>query len=157
VQVRSSRGHDRLRRSSGGALRGPIEVIGRSGVLVGLALVVVASALAFALTSTTASHSGLPSRIEVGFGVIASTTTSTTVTTSSSTLSTTTAPRPTTTTSTTSPGASLHPPKAKGNEQTTVIRPVPTVRVEDDKGRQIDDEGAESTSGTADHETSGDH
>jgi hypothetical protein len=47
--------------------------------------------------------------------------------------------------------------EAPGAEHTTVVRSVPIVRVEDVRGRPVDDPGAEAASGYADHETPADH
>ena len=69
----------------------------------------------------------------------------------------TTIPRPSTTTSTSPQRSTTSPSGTTGNEQTTVVKPISTVRVEDDDGSPIDNEGVEAASGNSDHETSGDH
>jgi hypothetical protein len=133
-------------------------VIGRSGAVVGLMLVVVGSAFAFALTSSTAAHTTLPSHIEVGSGIATQPTSPVATTTTSTPLSSTTStstPHSATATTSTIPKRSTTSPSS--NEQTTVVKPVPTVRVEDDHGSPIDDEGAEGASGKSDDQTSGDH
>ena len=135
-----------------------VGVIGRSGAVVGLMLVVVGSAFAFALTSSTAAHTSLPSHIEVGAGVTTQSTSPVVTTTTSTPSSSTTLPgTPPSVTSTTSGVPKSSTTRSGANEQTTVVKAIANVRVEDDRGSPIDDEGVEAKSGNSVHETSGDN
>ena len=97
--------------------------------LIGAAVLSVAAApvLAFSLTVSGAAHTSLPPALEVGNGRVATTTiaTSTTIAPSTTIAST------TTTTTTTVPNT-------RSGKETTVVAPIPTVRIEDDKGRKLD-------------------
>lgn len=140
--------------------RGRFRILGKSGAVVGFALVVVASALAFALTSSTAARTTLPAQLEIAANSTTTSTssppsvTSTTATTTTtvvigSTTSTTAAPTSTSVSTTTIP-------ETLGDGKTTVVKAVPTVRVEDDNGKQLDYEANEPTSPTSDDTSSKD-
>lgn len=145
-------------RSGGASTRGRVGVLGRSGAVVGLLLIVVASALAFALTDSTAARTTLPSQIQIGRAATTapsavSTTISATTTTAVS--PSTTSPQVTSTTislplTTSVPSTTIASSSSNSGKTTIVVKAVPTVRVEDDKGNQLGDEGSEAGTGAVD-------
>ena len=148
-------GHDRPAKSGGsapgnfGVRRARAEIIGRSGVLFALVLVVGGSVLAFALTSSTALRVSLPPQIEVGPGVT-TTTTTTTTTTIPFFPTTTTATSVPPTTATSEPRSTTTLPATAGDKKTTVVKSYPTVRIEDNSGKQIDGEGTKKVTSASD-------
>ena len=87
-------------------------------------LVAAAPVLAFSLTVSGAAHTSLPSALQIGNGRVATTTIAPPTTVGSTTTTT------TTTTTTVVPATTI--------KQTTVVAPIPSVSLEDDKGRRLD-------------------
>lgn len=169
VDVESSKRHASQGLSNSGGLtsRGRVGILGRSGAAVGLLLVVIASALAFVLTDSTAARITLPQQIQIRAStttvppaVPTTSTTSTTTTTSlsSSTSTTTSTPSSSTTPSpiSTSVPSTTIAPSASDSGKTIVVKVVPTVRVEDDKGNRLGDEGSEAGKGASDDKSGAD-
>jgi hypothetical protein len=139
--------------------RDRFRILGRSGAVVGFVLVVVASGLAFALTDSTAARTTLPPQVE-----IAGTTTTTlpSVVTTTPPATTTTVVISTSTSTTSAPTSTSAPttttlPQTLDTGKTIVVKTVPTVRVEDDNGKQLDYEGSETASGASDDTSGKDH
>ncbi|HVB06721.1 MAG TPA: hypothetical protein VNF07_10810 [Acidimicrobiales bacterium] len=168
MAARANRRPNRPQASRDQAHRGWGDVIGRSGMFVGLGLVGAASALAFVLTSSTVARTELPRHLDIAVTTAATipsmpttvpprTTTPTIATTSSSPVASTTStsvPRATITSSTLPRATGVS--GSGGSESTTVVTPIRPVHVEDDHGDSTDSEGVEAVSGTTDHENKGD-
>ncbi len=128
----------------------------QSGAVGAIILVALGTSVALGITISSTAQPSLPSHIDVSPAAQIGPSTATTAvpppppTTTRATAATTGAPGR----STTSPSPV---PTTSGNtESTTIVQVFPTVRVEDDRGRQISDEGTETKSGTGTHEPSGD-
>ena len=146
----------RQRLGSAGGLPGRqrVRVIGSSGAAVGILLVVLSSALAIILSSSTSAHTTLPQDIQIQATTATAPKSSTTMpSTSTSVPPTSTTGMPaTTTTSSVATSIPLRTvaPSSSDSGKTTVVNAVPTVRIEDNRGNQVADEGSEARSGASD-------
>jgi hypothetical protein len=129
----------------------------QSGALGAIILVAIGTSVALGITISSTARPSLPSHIDISPAAqVRPNPTTTAVPPLGSTTTAPTAVAVTTVAgrSTTSP--SSVPTTSAATDRTTVVQVFPTVRVEDERGRQIRDEGAEVRNGTGSHEPSSD-